>query len=89
MLENLSKTIEYYFKNSVPNERKEVLQPLIDYIQNKVNSNEEIRLNLFVRTIPEEVICRKFGHKLWLFISEFKMCFAILVERKPQRCFQK
>jgi len=45
MLENLSKTIATISKISVPNERKEVLQPLIDYIQNKVNSNDEIRLN--------------------------------------------
>ena len=45
MLENLSKTIDTISKISVPNERKEVLQPLIEYIQNKVNSNEEIRLN--------------------------------------------
>ncbi len=45
MLENLSKIVATISKISVPNERKEVLNPLIDYIQNKVNSNEEIRLN--------------------------------------------
>ncbi len=45
MLENLSKTIATISKISVSNERKEVLKPLIDYIQNKVNSYEEIRLN--------------------------------------------
>ena len=45
MIQNLSKTITTISEISVPNERKEVLQPLIEYIQNKVNSNEEIRLN--------------------------------------------
>ncbi|MCA6422480.1 MAG: protein-tyrosine-phosphatase [Flavobacterium sp.] len=45
MLENLSKTITTISKISVSNERKEILQPLIDYIQDKVNSNHEIRLN--------------------------------------------
>jgi arsenate reductase len=45
MLENLSKTIESITKIKVSEERKEVLNPLIDYIQNKVNANEEIRLN--------------------------------------------
>ena len=45
MLENLSKTITTVSNIEVPYERKEVLQPLVDYIQNKVNSNEEIRLN--------------------------------------------
>jgi len=45
MLENLSKTIAIISKISIPNERKEILQPLIEYLQNKVNSNEEIRLN--------------------------------------------
>lgn len=45
MLENLSKTIATVSEITVPNERKEILQTLVDYIQNKVNSNEEIRLN--------------------------------------------
>ena len=45
MLENLLKTTQSLTEISVSNERKEVLNPLIDYIQNKVNSGEEIRLN--------------------------------------------
>ena len=45
MLENLSNTIESISKMAVPNERKAVLQPLVDYVQNKVNHNDEIRLN--------------------------------------------
>ena len=45
MFENLSNTIESIAKMAVPNERKAVLQPLVDYVQNKVNHNDEIRLN--------------------------------------------
>jgi arsenate reductase len=45
MFENLSKNINFIAEISVSNERKEVLQPLIDYVQNKVNNQEEIRLN--------------------------------------------
>lgn len=45
MLENLSKTIESITKIAVSDERKAILKPLADYIQNKVNTNEEIRLN--------------------------------------------
>jgi len=45
MLENLSNTIESIAKMAVPNERIAVLQPLVDYLQNKVNRNDEIRLN--------------------------------------------
>jgi arsenate reductase len=45
MLEQLSKTIQSITEISVPNERKEILNPLIEYIQNKVNANQEIRLN--------------------------------------------
>lgn len=45
MFENLSKTIQSITEISVPNERKEILNPLIKYIQNKVNENQEIRLN--------------------------------------------
>ena len=45
MLENLSKTIEAIAEISVSDERKEVLNPLVEFIQNKVNTNKEIRLN--------------------------------------------
>jgi arsenate reductase len=45
MFNNLSKTIEIVKEIPVSIERQAVLQPLIDYIQNKVNHQEEIRLN--------------------------------------------
>ena len=45
MFENLSKTIQSIAEISVSEERKVVLNPLADYIQNKVSANEEIRLN--------------------------------------------
>ena len=45
MFENLSKTIQSITEIAVSEERKTVLKPLADYIQNKVNANEEIRLN--------------------------------------------
>ena len=42
---NLSQTIASVSKITISNERKEVLQPLVDYIQNKVHEHQEIRLN--------------------------------------------
>ena len=45
MFENLSKTIDSIAEISVSEERKVVLKPLADYIQNKINANEKIRLN--------------------------------------------
>ena len=45
MFENLSKTIQSIAEITVSEDRKVVLKPLADYIQNKVNANEEIRLN--------------------------------------------
>jgi len=45
MFQNLSKTIEIAKEIPVSIERQAVLQPLIDYIQNKGNNQEEIRLN--------------------------------------------
>jgi arsenate reductase len=45
MFKNLSNTIEIVKEISVSIERQAVLQPLADYIQNKVNLQEEIRLN--------------------------------------------
>lgn len=45
MLEKLSKTLEIITEIAVPNERKEVLNPLVAYIQHKVDAQQEIRLN--------------------------------------------
>lgn len=45
MLENLSKTIALMATMTVSEERKTVLLPLVDYIQDKVNAKQEIRLN--------------------------------------------
>ena len=45
MYPDLLKTVEIISNISVSEDRKAVLQPLIDYIQNKVTTNQEIRLN--------------------------------------------
>ncbi len=45
MFNNLSKTIAIVKEIPVSIKRQEVLQPLVDYIQHKVNNQEEIRLN--------------------------------------------
>ena len=45
MYPNLEKTIKTISLIEVSKERKEVLNPLVDFIQNKVNSNQDIRLN--------------------------------------------
>jgi arsenate reductase (thioredoxin) len=45
MFEKLNTSINSISKNSVSKERQEVLQPLVNYIQNKIKNNEEIRLN--------------------------------------------
>lgn len=45
MYSNLKETITEISKIEVSQERKEILQPLVDYIQNKVNVKEEILLN--------------------------------------------
>lgn len=43
---NLKQTIQSLNFESIAADRKEVLQPLIDYLQNKVNKKERINLNL-------------------------------------------
>lgn len=45
MLQNLSKTIQNIKQIPIPNERIEILNPLANYLQNKVDSKQEIRLN--------------------------------------------
>lgn len=42
----IEKTINYFNLQNISEERKTTLQPLIDFIQNKVNNQQEIRLNL-------------------------------------------
>lgn len=45
MLENIAKTIQISSQNTPSDSRKKVLQPLIDYIQSKVDNQKTIRLN--------------------------------------------
>ncbi len=45
MFQNLTTTIKNISKTSVSKERKDVLQPLIAYIQTKIASHQPIRLN--------------------------------------------
>jgi len=45
MFENLSNTIKSVTEIPVSEERKEILNALVDYIQSKVTNHEEVRLN--------------------------------------------
>lgn len=45
MFENLSKTIWSLSEIPISEERKKVLLPLVEYLQNKITNNESIRLN--------------------------------------------
>ena len=45
MYTNLIKTLDSISEISISRQRKEILQLLIDYMQSKVDANEEIRLN--------------------------------------------
>jgi arsenate reductase len=45
MIENLAKTIEIISKIPVSNERKEIVGPLMEYIQTKIETQQPIRLN--------------------------------------------
>ena len=42
----IKNTINSFDFNQISDERKTILQPLVDYIQNKVNNKQRIRLNL-------------------------------------------
>lgn len=42
----LEKTIDSFDYKTISEERKTILEPLIEYVQNKVLNNDEIRLNL-------------------------------------------
>ncbi len=45
MLENISKTLESISKKTISQERKEIIKPLIEFMQHKVDNNQEILLN--------------------------------------------
>lgn len=42
---DIKNTIQSLKTITISNERKEILQPLIDYIQSKINNNQEVRIN--------------------------------------------
>ncbi len=45
MFQSLEKTIESIASLSIADDRKEVLKPLIDFIQNKIDFQEQVQLN--------------------------------------------
>ena len=45
MFQNLTTTIASISKTTLSNDRKEILQPLIEYIQTKIDTQQPIRLN--------------------------------------------
>lgn len=45
MFQNITSTIESISKKTISIERKEVVQPLIEYIQTKIDTQQPIRLN--------------------------------------------
>ena len=45
MFQNLTTTIEGISNTTLSDERKEILQALIDYIQTKIDTQQPIRLN--------------------------------------------
>ncbi|MEL0645498.1 protein-tyrosine-phosphatase [Olleya sp. Ti.3.14] len=45
LFEDIEKTIKQLRPDTISESRKEVLQPLADYIQSKVNNNQDIRIN--------------------------------------------
>lgn len=45
MYTKITSTIDLVSEFEISDERKQILEPLIDYIQNKINNKEEIRLN--------------------------------------------
>ena len=46
LFSKIEKVIQNFNFENITEDRKLVLQPLVDFIQNKVNNNQEIRLNL-------------------------------------------
>ena len=45
MYSTILKTVEQFHFENISNDRKNILQPLIDYIQGKVNSKKPVNLN--------------------------------------------
>jgi hypothetical protein len=75
----IEKIIQSLQFETITGERKSILQPLVDFIQNKVYNQEDIRLNL-IFIILEEVIYHKFQTAAAYY--NIKMYLAILVVPK-------
>ncbi len=45
LFSELQNLVQMFLENSISSERKEILQPLIDYIQSKIDANQDIKLN--------------------------------------------
>lgn len=89
MYSELTNTIEQLQHQSISEERKIILQPLIDFVQKKWMKEKILISILFVPTIHAEAIYHKSGRKQELPISIFQMYDVIRVVRKKPHYFQK
>lgn len=71
MFQNLITTIESISKTTLSEERKEVVQPLIEYIQTKIDTQQPIRLNF---------ICTHNSRRSHLLKTESCICGDIVNE---------
>lgn len=60
LIETISNKIDVH---SISEERKAILQPLMDFVQQKVNNRQDVNINFICTHIPEEAIYHRFGHR--------------------------
>ena len=88
LFKTIENQIEKLDTNSISSERQNVLQPLVHFIQSKVETNAVVRLNFICthnsrRSHLSQVWAQTMAHYF-----DIKMCFVILEEQKQQHFFQ-
>ena len=89
MFHKLSNSIQAVAQISISSQRKVVLQPLVEYIQNKVANHEEVRLNFICTHNSRRSHLAQIWAQTMAFQFGIKNVFAILEVQRQQRCFQK
>lgn len=76
MYPHLQKTIELFSENAIPLERKKVLQPLIEYLQAKVDEKKTLRINFICTHNSRRSHLAQIWAQSMAYFFEIKNCFC-------------
>lgn len=87
LFQQIETTLKSLDFTTISSERKEILQPLVDFIQSKVTDKKEIRLNLICTHNSRRSHLSQVWAQTAATYYNIRMCFVIQEAQKQPLCF--